>query len=127
MKSMNSDTSDTLNQGDMGVSTQKQLVVRALTLLGTDRKPSDVQARNTLARIELDRFFTEVVLPRLCELHKTGRLPDLSKDSVWAQVEAEWDKAGIHSQVPCDVEQVKGLMWKAVKTYKAGKSQPGLF
>ena len=87
----------------------------------------DIQAHNRKARSELDRFFTEVIVPELSRLHMAGKLPNLAQDPTWSRVEGEWNQASVHSTQPCDIERVKTLMREAVEAYKRIGEQQGMF
>lgn len=86
------------------------------------KEPEAVKARNARARAELDRFFIGDILPRLSRLYTAGRLPDLTQDTLWTAMEAEWLKAASDSPVACDVVNVKELMRRAVKKWEGGPS-----
>lgn len=61
---------------------------------------------------DLDHFFTSEVLPSLTALYKNGRLPDLAKCPLWAEVDRLW---GVPDP---DVEKVKEAMRAALEMYE---------
>lgn len=91
------------------VTEENEVVKRALDLLHKNEM-EDSTIHNTKAREEIDRYFSDVILPQLSILHKSGRLPNMAEDPLWAQVEEEWNKAGVDSPVACDIDHVRGLM-----------------
>lgn len=98
-----------------------------------DRRPLTPQDRenalrlfidnhNRLARVALDNYFAQVIMPRLCNLYSSGKLPNLDLDPLWREMEAAWTTCSVDSKTACDVVAVKELMNKAVESYEAGKS-----
>ena len=75
----------------------------------------------------LDTFFIGTILPKLARLHEAGNLPDLSSCPLWGCVDAEWKKAGIHSEEECNIQMVKDLMSRAVLFYEQADKQGDLF
>ncbi len=59
----------------------------------------EVKAENNAAREKIDRYFSDVILPKLSNLHQAGKLPRLGEDTLWRKVEKEWNKASIDSTV----------------------------
>lgn len=106
----------------MKESALNQILGRIKAREGQSQPEVDVQALNAQARDDLDRFFTQEILPRLTALHKAGRLPNLALDSLWARVEALWQTAA-KDYPPCDVEAVKTAMIRAVESYEKSETQ----
>lgn len=82
---------------------------------------------NARAREELNHFFVEEILPRLSRLYTSGRLPDLTQETLWTAMETEWLKAGAASPVSCDTEEVIRLMRQWIWMHEQGKRQTELF
>lgn len=86
---------------------ENEVVRKALGLL---HKKENTKTHNTKAREELDRYFSDVILPKLSALHQAGILLNMGQDPLRLRVEEEWDKASVDSLVACDVDLVKRLM-----------------
>ncbi len=104
--------------GRLRISAPKGILTSDTRAMLLHRKAELIAWHNARAREDLDHYFAEVILPKLSELHQAGKLPNLAYDPLWTQVEAEWDKASVHSADPCDVEVVKKLMDTAVCQWK---------
>jgi hypothetical protein len=87
-------------------------VRRALALLGV--KPID----KAPMREEIDRFWTQKILPRLSALHRRGRLPDLAGCPLWAEAERLWNTLAEGSEAPALVETIKEAMQGALHSYE---------
>lgn len=107
----------TVAEGRLRITAPKGVVSPSLLRALRQRKAELIALHNQRAREELDRFFTQVILPRLSALHQAGMLPNLALCPLWARVKAEWDTAAADSALPCDIERVRLLMSQTIQRY----------
>ncbi len=85
------------------------------------------QDLNGQAREDLDHFFAHVITPRIIDLTKTAKSPNLAKNPIWLEAEKEWNKAATDSPVACDVAKAKTLMIQALDTYSPSETHDAVW